>query len=627
MSSLLRLTLIVRLSALALFAPPLVSPAFAQALVNGPAGNPYHVYATAAAATSACSGGAANVAYVQTPGANTYVATTAAQTAKGVWTCLADAITAGFKPASCPAPDNMVWVDPNASKFWTEGSSGYGKGAGGYACRSFALKVGYQQGVSAGEFLAYPTADLVTSCSAPNYKVWVSLDNKNATFLDDPAAGKGKGGYDCSDVAATHSYKINLAGASSTDGTNCKSPDVAVWVNNDDKHFFMPGSDGYRDHVGHGGFFCKGDALALGDSDASAGIVGQFTYDAELKSGWCNSADHVVWVAFDTGGNAFTQHEAKAGQGTGLWVCANDLAKHGYHLNQKMHEADITCPSDVVVSTMVGLWALKGTPNYGGPGAIFMCEIEAKDLGYSQDGAITATGKTPNALNALCKQSGDQAVYELYFMGPRGFVNTHLAVPTDDPMIFPSTLNSPTVGSNWACGAKAKADGYVVGYIDFTSAGAASCSDDTVWYVNGQNAYLRSKMTGYGKGSGFYMCLSTANKEQLAVVGGVYTPPAPPPVTVCPYTFPSSKNYVVLYMNGFQERCTYDLDTATFDLPNTANNPFSGVFVHHDGKTDYLNLYSINNISGSAYGQQLGGYGGNALAGVLSRYDYLKTHH
>jgi hypothetical protein len=610
-------------------------------VANGPSGNPYHVYATAAAATSACSGGAANVAYVQTAGVNTYVGTTVVQgavpMAKGAWTCLADAITAGFKPASCPAPDNMVWIDPNASKFWTDGSSGYGKGAGGYACRSFALKVGYQQGVGAGEFIVSPTPDLVTNCSAPNFKVWVSLDNKNAVFLDDPAAGKGKGGYSCSDVAGSHGYKINLAGASSADGTACKSPDVAVWVDNDDKHFFTPGSDGYRVRVGHGGFFCKGDALALGATDNSSSIVGQFTYDAEVKSGWCNSADHVVWAAFDTGGNAFTQHEAKAGQGKGLWVCANDLSKHGYNLNQKMHEADITCPGDVVVSTMVGLWAVKGTPNYGGSGAIFMCEIEAKDLGYSQDSSFTPTGKTPNAINASCKQVGDQAVYELFFMGPRGFVNTHLAVPLDDPMISPSWLNSPTSTANWTCGAKAKADGYVVGYIDFASAGAAHCSDDTVWYVNGQNAYLTSKMTGYGKGSGFYMCLSTANKEQLAVVGGVWTPPPPPPLPTTCSQVCFTKNSLQLSITtavknaagNYQQislTCYYDLDAITVDFTGTPQ----AIVITYGAKSDTFPANVQATIYGTAFGQSLNAgsaqFLSTGLQNAMARYGYLKTH-
>ena len=107
----------VALFALTGFALLSTTAALAQATATGPSGGSYHVYPSAAAASSACPGGAGNVAYVQTPGANTYVATTAVQAAKGVWTCVADAITAGFKPASCPSPDMMVWVDPNGKKY------------------------------------------------------------------------------------------------------------------------------------------------------------------------------------------------------------------------------------------------------------------------------------------------------------------------------------------------------------------------------------------------------------------------------------------------------------------------------------------------------------------------------
>ena len=472
-----------------------------------------------------------------------------------------------------------------------------------------------------GDFTAYSKPDAVTGCNPPNVVVWISVDNKNAVSLTDAAAGKGNGGYVCSDVALAHGYKF-LLDATTPEAANCKPPDVAVWFNRNENNYFVAGSDGYKQKTGSGSFVCLKDAIAIGGKDGSQGIIGMFSAD-KLN---CNP-DKPVYVP--QGALTFlTLHDPQApkspvADGVGLWMCSNYANNHGRTLARAWKtESDAQCPGDVVVwAGQNNLYDKKGQPNYGQGLGYYTCLITAADLAMNPDGASAAPTGVPmlSVLDADCRKAGDILVYKYAGMG--------IALPLDDPSLdyTPAKLASTPSQPNYSvCAAQAKAQGWKVGYISFRTRAAATCTDDVYWIDRQTRQYYKPSDDGYGKGSGYYECSSTALSERLKAAFETPPPKMPTSAAACSNAVLGlNKNYLQLTLsNGV--KCMYDLDTITIDQPSDTKNPYYGLgfAVHRGAAIDFFPSYGgIQFAFAYAFGQSITA----DLNNVMLRYNVLKS--
>jgi len=632
-----RLTVFAFLAALMLLVAILLPSAASAA--TGPSGATYRTFTSESAAQSAC--GTPAAAFVAWIAGDKYYRANNPQAGagNGTWSCFSDAVVAGFQ-TTCTSPDQMVWVDPNKKTWAINGSSAYKSGVGGFMCLSDALGLNFTQALATGEFSLLLKAELV-KCTPPDQLVWLTPADKSFVAPGNPNYGSGTGGYICRNLAELNGYRYKAGGVSTPDAAGCKLPDVAVWVNKNDNDFFAPGSDGYRVHVGEGAYMCQSDALKAGDKDASKNVVGQFTPDALMKSGWCNSADHAVWVSFEGSGYMVTLHDPKAGQGKGLWVCGNDANKHGYFPQPTLWTtaAAASCPGDKVVWVINGAqqYAEKGqwiqnAYGFGDGNGHYMCELVAIDYYYtagSSTAPVRATWPVHNFYTegARCQTGGGQLAWIIQ----GGSIAPHKSLLAVSGQTFGDIYAGQVGPGDWVCLSEAIAQGYPLDHLASPKAADVHCSDETYYIADrntGKPRLLSSSMPDYGKGwgPGYYICKSTAIAFRMQL--DVPPTPAPPIVKALPMPASCSQvhatNWLQIKFPG-SLTCTYDLDTMTVDY----DTPLA-IVIHYGPKSDTFPVGAGEQMGGIAFRQDVLGATGSLssdLKVALARYVYLKAHH
>jgi hypothetical protein len=591
----------------------LAAPAFAQTVPTSPIGVKYKTFASAAAAQAGC-GSALNVAWVSGSGAPpSYVPSggAGAGTGPGTWACLSEAVSAGFPPSSCPSPDNVTWVDVNAKTFWNPTQSGYKTkpdGTGGYMCRSFALRLNFTQGSSPNDFTAQATPQLVKNCTKPAYIVWVSADNKNYVPVDDSAAGKGVGGYACSDVTKAHGYPSHLTGATTPDALKCVAPNVPVWFNQNEQNFFTPGSQGYIVKVGAGSFICSNDAADLQLTDASKDIIGEFSADS-LK---CNP-DKPVWLPHGSA-NFYAQHDPVAPtgpvkDGVGLWICSNYANQHSIFpaLTSWTSPGAAKCPNDVVVMLYSTYYNEKNWYHWQDTGGKYTCELIAKDLSYSPDGSNRPVVQTwPVHQQYMAEVSCPKVSDVPVFIVQGGALMPHKYLPETDE------LAGRFGPGDWVCQKVAVAQGYTKGQAiytapdsaksgcggdpDFVGARPYTISGTTYWDWTQSNGYLTPKQVGYGTGKGFYVCPDVAQAQFQPS----HAPLAGGPPTICGDNQRATNAIWMNMRDGSQ--CIADADKITSIAQSAPTGAWKYVIVF-GGQTQLLDPNDVVTVSAFLSGQ------------------------
>jgi hypothetical protein len=616
------------LSLVAFFAFVTASQALAQGVnQTGPSGAVWASFATASSAQSFCGSPASStvvwVAGSPTSGKYYHLSDPLAGKSNGAWGCFAQVVVAGFQPGNCVAPDEMVWVVPSKKTWSAGGASGYKSGVGGYMCLTDALGVGYTQNLASGPMRLLGAASLV-KCTAPDQVVWITVGQTNWVPASDSNAGKGTGGYVCQSLADLNGYKLKTAGATTADGANCKPPDVAVWVNLNDAHFFMPDSEGYKAKIGQGAFFCRADALAAHDVDASSNLIGQTAADKVH----CAQGDSVVWLSLGDGKYA-TLHDAMAGKGDGLWMCRSYADHHHTYakLTQWATLGDAQCPGDKVVwvlFTMQGMEYVekgqyvsdhRGFGQYGTDGN-YMCELVAQDSHYAR-GTSTAPQGWPahgDTLTTLrCNALGDKLAWIIQ----GGSISPHTSLPLGD--FFAGRVGP----GDWVCAKEAAAQGYPLGQLMFLKADDAkaycgSQEDDWVpahleggfaWRDDG--SYLQPTQVGYGEGTGFYTCFDLASKRfnrsqaqlktDAAAAVALAAERAKDPLWTAPTPCGTGvQAKISFHFHMTAGDCWIDGGAiSSVDLPNSAKNQTNAYGLHWQGRIYNFELAKISYILGS----------------------------
>jgi hypothetical protein len=433
----------------------------------------------------------------------------------------------------------------------------------------------------------------------------------------------------CGSALAATPPPLNLQ--SSASAASCKAPDTVVYVDNYQglKVYYASDQSGYtsKPDASAGtsvtGFTCLSIAKANGFTQGLNVIrvtgPNGVTYnlyptiaDAQKAppAGCGGSPSSNTWsdqtIVYVSSGAMYRLEDAAVGRGLNAYTCRSEAAKGGLKLDATFYKdpSGVRCAGSynpiVYADNTPGKAeyyepqqpGYKTKPGSGG----YLCEAEAKELGYGQHKETLLTAQK-SAASVKCTPASDPIVY---------FDFTKLTY-------FPAdrTVNwaGATDYGGYACLSDAKSHGFHLlttssaqgaGPLPLLPAGSddrtihIACDSDAAWFMpaGSPSTFVRESSASYGAGSGAYSC----GRYGLPFFGAGPATPAdakiPPPFSCNQMSAPPAKWIQIAFAASTPLTCSYNLDATTINpAPSTACSAPPNAFTFSTGgRTDVMRV-------------------------------------